>query len=51
MEQDPGQTTNLYNDHPEVAHELKALLGKQKLQGFTRPALNAVKKQKVLFNK
>jgi arylsulfatase A len=38
IEQDPGETTNLYNNHADIAHELKALPEKQKLQGFTRPA-------------
>ncbi|MBO9612642.1 MAG: sulfatase-like hydrolase/transferase [Dyadobacter sp.] len=37
IENDPSETTNLFEKQPEIAKELKALLEKQKAQGYTRP--------------
>lgn len=34
---DPGETTNLYDKHPEVVKELKALLEKSKAEGRSVP--------------
>ena len=35
MENDPGETTNLYSQHPEIVKELKELLDKQKSQNYS----------------
>ncbi len=37
LERDPGETNNLYFKHPEIVHELKALLDKCKATGRSRP--------------
>lgn len=37
IENDPAETTNLFEKQPEMVKELKALLEKQKSQGYTRP--------------
>ena len=34
---DPGETTNVYNKHPEIVAELKALLEEAKASGRTVP--------------
>ena len=34
---DPGETTNLYDDRADVAQELMAILQKQIDQGYSRP--------------
>ncbi|XAM00457.1 arylsulfatase [Phycisphaeraceae bacterium D3-23] len=34
---DPGETTNLYHEHPEIAAELKALLDHDRATGRSRP--------------
>ena len=34
---DPGETVNLYSEHPEIAQELKAQLEKYKSSGRSRP--------------
>ncbi|WP_026350791.1 sulfatase family protein [Dyadobacter beijingensis] len=36
LESDPRETVNLYEKQPELVKELKALLEKQKAQGYTR---------------
>ncbi len=36
LEADPGETTNLYFEHPEIVQELKALLEQSKEQGRSR---------------
>lgn len=36
LEVDPGETNNLYNEHPKVVKELKSLLDKAKKDGRTR---------------
>ncbi len=36
IELDPGETNNVYQEHPEVVEELKKLLDKQIDKGFTR---------------
>ncbi|MCF0069877.1 hypothetical protein LZD49_05295 [Dyadobacter sp. CY261] len=36
MESDPRETTNLYEQQPEIVKELKLLLEKQKEQGYSR---------------
>ena len=38
LESDPGETTNLYFEHPEVAKELKALLEASREAGRSTPA-------------
>jgi arylsulfatase A len=40
LETDPGETTNLYNERPEIASELKALLEQTKTAGRSRPSRN-----------
>ena len=37
LEADPGETTNLYHKHPEIAAELKALLDQAKASGRSAP--------------
>ncbi len=37
LAEDPGETTNLYFRHPEIAAELKALLDQSKASGRSRP--------------
>jgi len=37
MEKDPGETTNLYFEHPEIVKELKAKLDEFKQSGRSRP--------------
>ena len=37
LESDPGETTNLYFEHPDKVQELKALLEQSKLSGRSRP--------------
>ena len=37
LARDPGETTNLYFRHPEIAVELKALLEQSKPSGRCRP--------------
>nr|WP_223860623.1 hypothetical protein [Spirosoma validum] len=37
LENDPKETTNLLENQPKIAAELKALLVKQQAQGYTRP--------------
>ena len=37
LESDPGETKNLYFEHPEVVRELKALLEQTKTSGRSRP--------------
>ena len=34
---DPAETKNVYQNHPEIVKELKALLKKYKTQGYSRP--------------
>ncbi len=34
---DPGETRNLYNEHPDIARELKTLLEQSKISGRSRP--------------
>lgn len=34
---DPGETNNLYFEHPEIVKELKQQLEKYKQQGYSRP--------------
>jgi len=36
IENDPSETSNLFEKQPEIVKELKALLEKQKAQGYTR---------------
>jgi arylsulfatase A len=36
IENDPAESTNLFEKHPEITKELKALLEQQKAQGYTR---------------
>lgn len=36
LENDPAEAANLFKNHPEIVKELKALLAKQKEQGYTR---------------
>ena len=36
LEVDPGETKNLYNEHPEIVKELKSLLDKAKKDGRSR---------------
>ncbi len=38
LETDPGETTNLYFEHPEIVRELKAQLDKYKSSGRSAPA-------------
>jgi len=38
LETDPGETTNLYFEHPEIVKELKELLEKSKANGRSVPA-------------
>ena len=38
LEKDPGETTNLYQKHPEVVRELKALLDETRKRGRSAPA-------------
>ncbi|MHC4880372.1 MAG: sulfatase-like hydrolase/transferase [Planctomycetota bacterium] len=37
LQDDPGEQTNVLNDHPEVAEQLSALLNDQRNSGVTRP--------------
>ena len=37
LEQDPGETNNLYNRHPQIAGELKALHDKSVREGRSAP--------------
>ena len=37
LDDDPGETTNLYFQHPDIVQELKALLEQSKLSGRSRP--------------
>ncbi len=37
LDTDPGETTNLYYEHPELVKELKALLEESKASGRSRP--------------
>jgi arylsulfatase A len=37
LAKDPGETTNLYKQHPEIVKELKGLLTQYKSQGYSRP--------------
>jgi hypothetical protein len=37
LAKDPGETTNLYKQHPEIVKELKGLLTRYKNQGYSRP--------------
>jgi arylsulfatase A-like enzyme len=37
LEADPGETRNLYFEHPEIVKELKALLDQSKASGRSRP--------------
>ncbi len=37
LDTDSAETTNVHLNHPEVVKELKALLGKYKQQGYSRP--------------
>jgi arylsulfatase A len=37
LKTDPGETKNVYSEHPEVVKELKALLQEAKTSGRTRP--------------
>lgn len=37
LEADPGETNNLYNQHPEIVKELKALLDETKRSGRSAP--------------
>jgi arylsulfatase A-like enzyme len=37
LAKDPGETKNLYNKHPEIVKELKALLEQSKASGRSRP--------------
>jgi arylsulfatase A-like enzyme len=37
LEADPGETNNLYFEHPEIVKELKALLDQSKASGRSRP--------------
>ncbi len=39
LETDPGETTNLYAEHPELVKELKSLLDQSKIDGRSRPIL------------
>ncbi len=39
LENDPGETTNLYYEHPEIAKDLKALLDTSIANGRSRPRL------------
>ncbi len=38
LQTDPGETTNLYFEHPEIVKELKAKLDEYKASGRSRPA-------------
>lgn len=38
---DPGETNNLYADHPEVVERLSALLDRYREQGYSRPMTGA----------
>lgn len=40
LSQDPGETKNLYNEHPEIVRELSALLRQYQDQGYTNPDFN-----------
>jgi arylsulfatase A-like enzyme len=40
LDEDPGETTNLYYKHPEVVKELKDLLEKSKASGRSAPVRN-----------
>lgn len=37
LKDDPGETTNLYFEHPEIVQELKSLLEQSKASGRSRP--------------
>ena len=37
LEDDPGETTNLYHQHPEIVRELKSLLDKTRREGRSAP--------------
>lgn len=37
LQDDPGETTNLYDKHPEIVRELKALLDKSRREGRSAP--------------
>ena len=37
LEKDPGETTNLYFEHPEIVRELKTLLEESRAAGRSRP--------------
>ena len=37
LETDPGETNNLYNQHPEIMKELKGLLDETKRSGRSAP--------------
>ena len=39
LSKDPGETTNLYFEHPEIVKELKSLLDESKKSGRSRPSL------------
>jgi len=43
LEKDPGETTNLYFQHPDIVKELKALLDKSIESGRSAPARKAVR--------
>ncbi|MBM3870648.1 MAG: arylsulfatase [Verrucomicrobia bacterium] len=38
LDTDPGETKNLFNVHPEIVRDLKALLDQSKTSGHSRPA-------------
>jgi hypothetical protein len=40
LETDPGETTNLYFEQPEIVRELKDLLEKSKAEGRSAPKRN-----------
>jgi arylsulfatase A len=37
LDMDPGETTNLYFEHPEIVERLRAILGEAKTSGRSRP--------------
>jgi hypothetical protein len=37
LAKDPGETTNLYNEHPEIVKALKAKLDEYKTSGRSAP--------------
>ncbi len=41
IEDDPGETNNLYAEHPEVVERLSALLNRYREQGYSRPMTGA----------